>query len=195
MLNNLLSLVRTQYHIEPSSEMYKAFTNVDYGDNEAILDTFSKHTNGGNTESIEREQKMKAIGQYIRTRAHNKPYIKKTKITIPSFYWTKKCRIYEETKIGHSSSNWDKPKDWAEAFKYFAKEHDIDWLMSGHKLFMFYKNNERASEGTFEKREFEDSVLLKSLKLFKNGKMELEFITEALALQFYEEWIIPAQNM
>lgn len=192
----LLQRFTEEFNISVPTELSAVFTeDFDYGDAEKISELFMQHTNNGDTDAIERDEKIKAIGQYLFRRPESTQHtIKKNKISIQGFYCTEKCSIWKEHKIGYSSSHWEKNKHWPAAIKYFANEQGIEWLLSGYELFEFYARNEKESEGAFELRESQDSEIIASTKLFKNGKMEMVFANEQIARLFWDEWIMPAQN-
>lgn len=192
----LLSCFTDQFKISVPMELREALTeDFDYGNAEKISELFMQYTNNGDTDAIERDEKIKAIGQFLYRRPESTQHsIRKKKISIVNFFYTEKCTIFKEHRIGYSSSNWDKYKHWIAAIRYFANEQNLYELLSGYELIEFYDRNSRESEGAFEKRESEDSELITSTKLLKNGKMELEFRTEQLARLFWDDWIIPAQN-
>lgn len=195
MLSNILNMIRSQFSIDTTDEMKEALTGIDYGNKDTILDILMKYTNSGNTSDIKREQQLQKFAKHISAGNYNIPVLKKTKIQIPGFYYVEKCSIFKEHAIKYSSSNWGKDSDWSEAIRIFAEEHNLETYYSGDTLFQHYSKNEREKHGAFETQVFEDSVLLESLKLFKNGKMELKFVSAELAQLFFDEWITPARNM
>jgi len=195
IISNILGIIRSKFNIDTTDEMQEALTGINYGDKDVILDVLMKHTNAGNTDEIKRDQIFQKFAKRISKGDYWIPVIKKTKITIPGFYYVEKCSIFKEYAIKYSSDNWNKDSDWSEAIKQFAREHNLETYNSGDTLFEYYTKHEREKHGAFETQVFEDSGLLESLKLFKNGKMELKFISSELAQQFFDEWITPARNM
>lgn len=195
MISNILGMIRSKFSIDTTNEMKEALTGINYGDKDVILDVLMKYTNAGNIDDIKRDQIFQKFAKRISKGDYWIPVIKKTRITIPGFYYVEKCSIFKEHAIKYSSDNWSKDSDWSEAIKQFAREHNLETYNSGDTLFQHYEENTREKHGAFETQVFKDSVLLESLKLFKNGKMELKFISAELAQQFFDEWITPARNM
>jgi len=192
--SKLITLFSSNFPIDVPSEFSSTLAKEDFEfSEETILSLFMEHTNNGDTSTLLKNETMKKLGQYVWPREDGFK-LSKNKLTIPSFYWIEHCNIYNEKKIGYSSSNWQKPHDWKSAMDLFAMEQEIDWN-TGSSLFLYYREHDKDKTGAFEKQTFEAAEVLTSTKLFKNGKMELHFKTDELAATFYNDWITPAKEL
>lgn len=192
---DILRLVRETFNIEPPSEMADelAKSDFDFTNTSAILDLIMLHTNNGDSEGIERDQKLKTFSRFVYVNPERGQHkLSKNKITIHRAFYSSKCSIWKEYTIGYSSH--EPARAWMDALEFFAKEQDISPQHTGQELFELFVHNHREEGGIYEKRENENSLILTSVKLLKNGNMDIHFKTNDIAQKFWDEWLMPAQE-
>lgn len=194
LFSKLQNLFRENFPIALPAGFIEALKKEDFEiEKEVIMNLFMEFTNNGDTDQLLRTETLKNLADNI-LYSVEEPKLNKAKIQITRFYYTEQCSIWKERVISYSSRNWSKPTHWENALDAFAEENGIIHS-TGSALFSYYRDHNKASKGAFEKQTYAGSQVLKSTKLFKNGKMELEFVTKELAAAFYRDWIIPAREL
>lgn len=150
-----------------------------------IMQQLAEATNNGSFEEIEKDQTIENLKKEVVNKVGDFEF-KKSKMSISSFAYVKKCNIFKRYE---SDVSFSKRLAFIASLNLLVKEQNLESKVKSDEFAPHtvtedldnYLSIRTEDKGAFDEKVFLKNNFIEKAKLLKNGKLEITFVSESIA--------------